>query len=106
MIKLEDEAEGAIAQDVAGARRQAVDASPVEADRPLIRLVEGAHQVQQRALARARRADNREELAIAHLELDALQHLHLDGVLAVGLLQSLNGEHFHSVTRTAMPERA
>src|SRR4030065_2307996 len=41
-------------------------------------LIQPAEQMQQRALARTRRADDRDTLAALHFEVDALEHRHLD----------------------------
>ena len=86
VVELEDEAEGLVAQLVAAARRQVVDALAVEMDLALVGPVEDAEQVQQRALAGAGGADDAQELARMHLQVEAAQHFRLDGVLAVGLL--------------------
>ena len=87
VVELEDEAERLVAQLIAALRRQVVDASAVEEDFALVGPVEGAEQVQQRALAGAGGADDAEELARLDLQIEAAQHFRLDGVLAVGLVQ-------------------
>ena len=66
---------------------QVVDAPAVEQDRAVVGRVERAEQVQQRALARPGRADDREELAVLDLEVDAAQHRDHVLALAVGLVQ-------------------
>ena len=86
VVELEDEAEGLVAQLVALAGRQVVDASAVEADAALVGPVEGAEQVQQRALAGAGGADDAEELAGADVQVDAAQDADDVGVAAIGLV--------------------
>ncbi len=54
-----------VAQEVAAARRQIVDAVAFEVDLAGVGRVERAEQVQQRALAGAALADDRQELAAA-----------------------------------------
>ena len=63
VIELEDHAELAVPQRVAGRGRQIVDPPAVVVDFALVGRVERAQQVQQRALARAALADDRQELA-------------------------------------------
>src|SRR5262245_20619029 len=61
VVELKDEAERLIAELVALARGQVINAFTFESHFTLVRAVEGAEQVQQCALARAGRADNAEE---------------------------------------------
>ncbi len=88
MIELEDEAEGPVAQLVALLRRRIVDALAVQTNTPMIRLVERAEQVQERALAAAGSADDAKKLAVMHLQIQPAQHARLDRVLAVGLVKA------------------
>ncbi len=87
VIELEDHAELLVAQRVAPAARQVVDALAVEMDFAGVRPVERGQQVQQRALARPALTDDRQELAVAHLEVDAAQDRNLDLPFAIALFQ-------------------
>src|SRR5262245_29580404 len=66
MIKLEDESEDPITQLVARADRQVVHPLAFEHDLADIGRVEQTEQMQQRAFARSRLTDDREELAPAN----------------------------------------
>ena len=55
--------------------------------------VQPAQQVQQRALARARGADDGQRLAGMHLEVDAAQHLDVEAAFGEALGQALAGQH-------------
>ena len=57
------------------------------------RRVEPAQQMQQRALAGARRADDRDALAARDGEIDAEQHRHVERAAAIGLGEPAAGEH-------------
>ena len=61
--------------------------SPVEPDRARVGRVEQAEDVQQRALARPARPDDRDELAVLDLEVDPAEHRDLVLPLAVALRQ-------------------
>src|SRR5687768_1537299 len=75
---------------------------PVEPDFARCGLVERAQQVEQRALPRAARADDRHELAAAHGEIDAGQHLDEVAVAAgVHLAEGVRLEHRHHSWRIA-----
>src|SRR5690606_27727908 len=63
MVELVDEPEHAVAEHAALALRQASDVLAVDLDQARRRSIEAAEQVQQRALARARSADDRHLLA-------------------------------------------
>ena len=69
VIELEDHAELAVAQAVAGRGRQVVDPLAGVIDFALVGRIERAQQVQQRALARAALADDGQELAGRTLRL-------------------------------------
>src|SRR4051812_14564888 len=60
VIELEDEAEREVAQLIALLRRQLVDAAAFEMNHALVRPIERAEQVQERALAGAGLADDAE----------------------------------------------
>ena len=72
---------------------------------PLVRLVERAEQVQQRALAGAGRADDAQELAVRDVEVEAVEHRHLDGVLAIGLVEIDGAEQGIASSMPASPCR-
>ena len=73
--------------------RQAGDFLAVEHVRAAGRAIEHAHDVEQGRLAAARRAHDRDELAVGDVEVDAVQRRRLDGVGAIGLGQAGHGEH-------------
>ena len=74
MMELEDEADAVVPErdDLGVAQPRQVSA--VDRDRPLIDAIEAAEQVQQRALADARRADDGGHLAGVHLEIEIAKH--------------------------------
>ena len=92
VIELEDHAELAVAQRVAAGGGQVVDPPAVEVDFALVRGVERAQQVQQRALARAALPDDRQKLALAdaHAQRRAARAPHRP--LAVALVQVGGGQ--------------
>src|SRR3954447_6402599 len=51
------------------------DVAPLEADAPAPRIVQAVDRAQRRRLPRAVRADQRDDLALAHVERDPLQRL-------------------------------
>jgi hypothetical protein len=65
--------------------------------------LERAHDVQQRRLARARRADDGQQLAPRDVQRDAAQRLHAAGV---GLLDRVERQDGHSAVTTRMPARS
>ena len=68
--RLEDEPELTVADARERAIRRGRDRLAVELDPPSRRHVEQANQIQQRALAAARRPHDRDEFALTHLEVD------------------------------------
>src|SRR5690606_17305770 len=64
------------------------DVDPLDEDVAPGRLLEQVHRTQQRRLARARRTDDADDLAAAHRQVDALEHLVIPDVLD----QSLGGD--------------
>ena len=70
---------------------QVVDPLAGVVDFALVGRVERAQQVQQRALAGAALADDRQKLAATHAQAHAPQHGHFDRALAVALVQ-VDGE--------------
>src|SRR5262249_36898090 len=87
VVELEDEAEGAVAEVVAAAGGDVVDAFAVQQDAAVVGVVEGAEQVQEGALAGAGGADDAEELAGPDGEVEAGEDGDLEFVLAVGLVE-------------------
>ncbi len=75
MVKLEDEPQAPVAQLVAVLLAQRIVRPAVQDDLARGRRVERAQQVQQRALARPARPDDRHGLAAMHPEVDVIQHL-------------------------------
>ena len=92
VIELKDHAEVALRSRSRAGGGQVVDAMALEVDFAGVGLIERAEQVQQRALAAAAGADDRHELALADLEVDALQHGDLERRLAVALEQAAAGQ--------------
>ncbi len=74
-MELKDEADLAIAEGHARLVVHLVDLGVTDPHAPGVEAVEPAHHVQQRALADARRADDREHLALLDLEIEAAQHV-------------------------------
>src|SRR5262245_19565278 len=95
VVELKNEAEGLIPQRVPFAGRQVIDAPAGKLDRALIGPVQRAEQVQKRALAGTRGADDAEELALVNIELDAAQHGNGVLVFAVSFVQ-IAGTQKHS----------
>ena len=97
VVELVDEAEVAVAPLALLGRAHRREVAPAQHHAALGRRLEAAEQVQQRALARARRADDRERLAGPHAEVDALQHLHVEprraAALDEALVQPGRGDH-------------
>ena len=92
VVELVDEAEGVVAQPPCAARHRATTGRwPSSVTAPGAGTVEAAQQVQQRALARARGADDGHRFAARHLEVDAPQHGHRDVAQAEGLGERLAG---------------
>lgn len=94
---LEHEADGVAAQmrDLGIAERGGI--LPLDQEPARGRPVEQADDVEQGALARAGRADQREELAVIELEVDVVQHLGLVRLTdVVGLADLLEPEDFAS----------
>jgi hypothetical protein len=61
-------------RDVAVLRCEGVDGRAVDPHLALVGVVQAREDPQQRRLAAARRADQRQELAVADLEVDAVEH--------------------------------
>ena len=80
MMELVDEAQRAVAHAAALRLGQRRERRALDEHLAGGRRVEPAEQVQQRALARARRADDRDALAARNVEIDAQQHRHVRAV--------------------------
>ena len=93
---LEDEPDPLVAHARELAVAIAVDRLAVERDRARARLVEQPHQVEQRALAAARGAHDRDELALPDLQVDVVQRRRLDALGAVLLADLLQVDHMNS----------
>ncbi len=109
MMELIDEPERAIAQPAALDLAERAHRLAGDDDRPRRRVVEPAEQLQQRRLAAARGADDRETLAGAHREVDAAQHLDAPARVRERLDESARLEHGRvrgRFTHAAMPPRA
>ena len=94
MVELKNEAKRAVAQPIALARTEAVDALAVEHHRSRVRPVERAEQVEQRTLAGAGCPDDGEKLAALDVEIDALKDVDDVRVPAISLEQVLGDEHW------------
>src|SRR5919201_2526130 len=81
---------------------RAAHVAPVDADRAAVGGNEAAHDVEERALAAADRADDGDELALARREVCDVEDLERASVLGVGLLQPVDFERDHGYcSRTA-----
>ena len=104
VVELVDEAERPVAHAAALGLVERRERASFDRDVARGRIVEAADEVQQRALARARRADDRHALAVAHVEVDAVQHDDVLRTRRVGLLQATARNDWH-VTHIATPPR-
>jgi hypothetical protein len=106
VVELVDEAERAVAHPPALRLGQRGERPPLQRDVARARRVEAAEQVKERTLAGSRRADDRDALALAHVEVDGGQH---DDVLrppGVGLREPAARQHARRrVTHSAAPRR-
>ena len=93
VMELVDEAKRAIAQLAARSIGQAIDLPPGDRHRSCSRQVQAAEQLQQRGLAGAGRADDRDALAGGDLEIDALEHFDARVALLEVLEQAAAGEN-------------
>ena len=87
VMELEHEADAAIAELGEPRRVHPRQLFAVEEDRAGGRQIERAEDLQQRRLADAGRADDRDHLARGELEIDGGQHLELDAAVLVDLRQ-------------------
>jgi hypothetical protein len=99
VMELVDEAERAIAHGAARGFGERGERDAVDEDLTAGRRVEPAEQVQQRALAGARGADDRHALAWRDREIDAEQHGHFERAAAIGLREPAADEHGPCGTR-------
>ncbi len=92
-MELVDEAQRAVAQRAALGLVEAGEVAARHLDAAGGGLVEPAEQVQQRALAAARRADDGHLLAAADLEVDRRQDGHVQLALNEGLGEPAGAQH-------------
>ena len=92
-MELVDEAQMPVAQPALLGRIDAGDVLAVQLDAARRGRIEPAHQVQQRALARAGGADDGQRLAHAHVQVDAMQHGEIDAAFVKALGESADLEH-------------
>jgi lipoprotein-releasing system permease protein len=112
VMELIDESERPVAHGTARSFRELGERRAFDAHFTAGRQVEPAEQVQQRALARPRRADDRDALADRDVEIDAEQHRHVERPIAIRLAQVAARDHRHGgaggdrrVTHTAARRR-
>src|SRR5262245_21331472 len=96
MVELKDEADVPVAELDERRIRQRQQRSLPHLDRSGIRPIEPAQQVQERALANARRADERHHLASLNVEIDVAQHVQSGAPGLVGLVQAADAYERHS----------
>src|SRR3972149_3239314 len=88
MMELIDETQRLVTQFTALGFVERLDVAAADFDLAAGRGVETAEQVQQRALARTRRADDCDVFAFAHRQVDAEQNRHFYLALQVDLAQT------------------
>ena len=99
MVELVDETERTVAQIAALGLGNREGVAPHQRDFSGSRRVESAQQMQQRAFARARGADDGKRLAGADVQVDLMQHRHVDPALAKSLAKPRTSQH----CATALP---
>jgi len=87
MVELEDETEGSVSKVVAIDAWGCEDIPLSEDNGPLVGSVQRAQEVQERAFTASGGPHDGKELSFAHLEVDALQHGHLDHIEPIGFVQ-------------------
>ncbi len=92
MIRLENEADAAVAEVGQFPFGKRGDVLSGKMDFARVRRVQSADQMQQRAFARAGRAAQREEFAARHVEIDAAQDFERAPAHRVGLGQRAGGK--------------
>jgi hypothetical protein len=92
VVELEDETDvvAAPGRQLPGAHR--VDALPVDVDLTAAGRIQSADQVEQRGLARTRRAHQCDEVALLDVQVDAVQNLDLFRAALVGLGEVANAD--------------
>jgi hypothetical protein len=90
---LEDEADVALARLGELGFGEAGHLVAVEHVRSSRRAIEHPHHVQKGRLAAARRAHDRDELAVCDVEIDIIERGRFDGVGAVGLREASHRKH-------------
>ena len=105
MMELVDKAECAIAQPPLVGVAQSGEWDAADEDFPGRGRIEPAQQVQQRALAGSRGADDGEPLAGSDGKIDAEQHRHLERPAAICFAQAAAFEHGRCAIHIAAPPR-
>lgn len=76
-MKLKDESDALVAEMCHGPRRQAGDTGAGNHYLAIVRRIQGAQYVQERALAGSGLAYDRDDLAFLHVDVDPLEHMQL-----------------------------
>src|SRR3954467_3058815 len=97
MMELVDEAERAVAHRTALRFTQAAECRAVDDDLAARGRIEPTEEVQQRALAGAGRADDRDALAALYREIDAQQHRHLQRSAVVRFGEAAARKHRRAI---------
>ena len=103
MELLEDEADAPRAQRGERALGCAGDVLARDAHDAAARSLERAHDVQQRRLARARRPDDRAQLALVNRQAHTAQRLHVAGIVLGDIAQLEHARRAHCGWSTVMP---
>ena len=86
---LEDQTHIPIAEPRQFGRPQRLERNPTHPDRSRIRMIEPAHEVQQRALAGTRRTLQRDELSRLHAQIHTAEHLEFTAAEGIPLVDGL-----------------
>mmetsp|Transcript_67299 Transcript_67299/g.186139 ORF Transcript_67299/g.186139 Transcript_67299/m.186139 type:complete len:242 (-) Transcript_67299:1016-1741(-) len=106
VVELEHEADLGRPPFGQGRTRELVDALTAHGDGTAAGRVQPTHQIEQRGLARARGPHQRQELALLHVQVDVVQHLHRLLAPGVDLGQVADFDqsaHAHSLFTTLEP---
>ena len=95
VVELEHEADVTVAEGDERVARHRAEVRVADANRSAVDRVEPAEDVQQRALADARGADDRHHLARLDEEIEAAQHRQRRRPHGVALVDAGRGEHAH-----------
>ena len=102
MVKLVNKAQVLVAHAALLGGRQAHQLAAHELHPAPAGRIQATQQVQQRAFARARGAHNGQSLAAPHLQVHALEHLHIEWAFVKALGQALGRQH-HRLIHSAAP---